>query len=60
MAVTPKEESQLACVVPMLMTCSLLEPPEFLEKFKKVVKSRLKISHEDVNDLMSTGQRVKC
>ena len=33
--------------------------PEFLEKFKKVVKSQFKIGHEDVNDLMFTGQRVK-
>ena len=33
--------------------------PEFLERFKKVVKSQFKIGHEDVNDLMFTGQRVK-
>ena len=33
--------------------------PEFLEKFKKVVKSQFKIGHEDVNDLMFTGQLVK-
>ena len=33
--------------------------PEFLEKFKKAVKSQFKIGHEDVNDLMFTGQRVK-
>ena len=33
--------------------------PDFLEKFKKVVKSQFKIGHEDVNDLMFTGQRVK-
>ena len=33
--------------------------PEFLEKFKKVVKSQFKIGHEDVNGLMFTGQRVK-
>ena len=33
--------------------------PEFLDKFKKVVKSQFKIGHEDVNDLMFTGQRVK-
>ena len=33
--------------------------PEFLEKFKTVVKSQFKIGHEDVNDLMFTGQRVK-
>ena len=33
--------------------------PEFLEKFKKVVKSQFKIGHEDVNDLMFIGQRVK-
>ena len=26
---------------------------------KKVVKSQFKIGHEDVNDLMFTGQRVK-
>ena len=32
--------------------------PDFLEKFKKVVKSQVKIGHEDVNDLMFTGQRV--
>ena len=32
--------------------------PEFLEKFKKVVKSQFKIGHEDMNDLMFTGQRV--
>ena len=33
--------------------------PEFLETFKKVVESQFKIGHEDVNDLMFTGQRVK-
>jgi len=33
--------------------------PDFLERFKKVVKSQFKIGHEDVNDLMFTGQRVK-
>ena len=33
--------------------------PEFLERFKKVVKSQFKIGHEDVNDLMFTGQRAK-
>eukprot|EP00435_Cladocopium_sp_Y103_P053174 s3094_g17.t1 len=33
--------------------------PEFLEKFKKVVKSQFKIGHENINDLMFTGQRVK-
>ena len=33
--------------------------PEFLERFKKVVKSQFKIGLEDVNDLMFTGQRVK-
>ena len=33
--------------------------PEFLERFKKVVKSQFKIGHEDVNDLMFIGQRVK-
>ena len=33
--------------------------PDFLEKFKRVVKSQFKIGHEDVNDLMFTGQRVK-
>ena len=33
--------------------------PEFLDKFKKVVKSQFKIGHEDVNDLMFTGQPVK-
>ena len=33
--------------------------PEFLELFKKVVKSQFKIGHEDVNDLMFTGQCVK-
>ena len=32
--------------------------PNFLENFKKVVKSQFKIGHEDVNDLMFTGQRV--
>ena len=32
--------------------------PDFLEKFKKVVKSQFKIGHEDVNDLMFAGQRV--
>ena len=41
------------------MTCSLLELKSFWEKFKKVVKSQFKIGHEDVNDLMFTGQRVK-
>ena len=34
--------------------------PEFLEKFKKKVRTNFKIGHEDVNDLMFTGQRVKC
>ena len=29
------------------------------EKFKRVVKSQFKIGHEDFNDLMFTGQRVK-
>ena len=34
--------------------------PEFLERlFNKVVKSQFMIGHEDVNDLMFTGQRVK-
>ena len=33
--------------------------PEFLEKFKKKVWANFKIGHEDVNDLMFTGQRVK-
>ena len=33
--------------------------PDFVEKFKKVVKSQFKVGHEDVNDLMFTGQRVK-
>ena len=33
--------------------------PEFLKQFNKVVKSQFKIGHEDVNDLMFTGQRVK-
>ena len=32
---------------------------EFLQRFKKVVKSQFKIGHEDVSDLMFTGQRVK-
>ena len=59
MAVMPRVESQLACVACMLMTCLSQAHPEFLEKFKKVVKSQFKIGHEDVNDLMFTGQRVK-
>ena len=33
--------------------------PEFLDKFKKKVRANFKIGHEDVNDLMFTGQRVK-
>ena len=33
--------------------------PEFLEKFKKKVRANFKIGHEDVNDLMFTGQRVR-
>ena len=33
--------------------------PECLERFKKVVKSEFQIGHEDVNDLMFNGQRVK-
>ena len=33
--------------------------PDFLEKFKHKVKASFKIGHEDVNDLMFTGQRVK-
>ena len=32
---------------------------EFLEKFKKAVKSPFQIGHEDVNDLMFAGQRAK-
>ena len=32
---------------------------DFLEKFKSKVKASFKIGHEDVNDLMFTGQRVK-
>ena len=34
----------------------ITETPEFLETFKKVVESLFKIGHEDVNDLMFTGQ----
>ena len=59
MAVAPKEGNQLACVVFMLMNLFITGTPDFLEKFKKVVKSQFKIGHEDVNDLMFTGQRVK-
>ena len=33
--------------------------PDFLEKFKNKVKASFKIGHEDVNDLMFTGQHVK-
>ena len=33
--------------------------PDFLEKLKSKVKASFKIGHEDVNDLMFTGQRVK-
>ena len=33
--------------------------PDFLEKFKNKVKPSFKIGHEDVNDLMFTGQPVK-
>ena len=33
--------------------------PEFLENFKKKVRATFKIGHEDVNDLMFTGQRVR-
>lgn len=33
--------------------------PEFLEKFKTVVKGQFKIGREDVNDLTFTGQRVR-
>ena len=33
--------------------------PEFLEKFKKKVRANFKIGHEDLNDLMFTGQRAK-
>ena len=33
--------------------------PDFLKKFKNKVKASFKIGHEDVNDLMFTGQRVK-
>ena len=33
--------------------------PEFLEKFKKPVKAQFKVGHEDLNDLMFTGQHVK-
>ena len=33
--------------------------PEFLEKFKSTAKANFKIGHEDVNDLIFTGQRVK-
>ena len=56
MAAVPREENQLAC--DLFITGN----PEFLERFKKVVKSHVKIGHGDVNDLMIlmfTGQRVK-
>ena len=33
--------------------------PDFLEKFKSKVKTSFKIGHEDVNDMMFTGQPVK-
>ena len=33
--------------------------PELLKKFKRVIRSQFKIGHEDINDLMFTGQRVK-
>jgi hypothetical protein len=55
----------LANIQPIGMCCLHVDDlfitgtPEFLEKFKKVVKSQVKIGHEDVNDLMFTGQRVK-
>ena len=58
MAVVPREENQWACCLHVddLFTTGT---PEFLKKFKKVVKSQFKTGHEDVNDLMFTGQRVK-
>ena len=33
--------------------------PEILEKFKKKIRANFNIGHEDVNDLMFTGQRVR-
>ena len=36
MAVRPREENQLACVVFMLMTCSLLEPQSFWRGLRKL------------------------
>ena len=59
MAVMPKEENLLACVCLHVDDLFITGTPEFLEKFKKAVKSQFKIGHEDVNDLMFTGQRVK-
>ena len=37
----------------------IIGTPEFLETFWKKVRSNFKIGHEDVNDLLLTGQRVK-
>ena len=33
--------------------------PAFLEKFKKKIRANFNIGHEDVNDLMFTGQDVR-
>ena len=55
--IMPREPIGMCClhVDDLFMTGT----PDFLETFKKVVKSQFKIGHEDVNDLMFTGQRVK-
>ena len=59
MVVTLKEGRPLVCVACMLMIFLSLVLHDFLEKFKSKVKASFKIGHEDVNDLMFTGQRVK-
>ena len=60
MAVMPREENQLAMCCLHVDDLFITGTPEFLERlFKKVVKSQFMIGHEDVNDLMFTGQRVK-
>ena len=41
------------------MTFFVTGTPIFLETFKSKVKAIFKIGHEDVNDLMFTGQHVK-
>ena len=50
MAVMPREENPIGMCCLHVDDLFITGTPEFLEKFKKVVKSQFKIGHEDVND----------